>query len=540
MTTARPPENRKTDRDPTYSPTNPDTSSASTNEQDSKKPAFFATENLEDSICRAGMAIRREQTAIFARYSEPIESFYSRDHDREIAQVSTQTGMSKSRVDTAITAYMGLRNLPKLRELQLEHHRLDIERLAAVSDGLADLGLNVLDEVYDKFDDMLTALFTPTKMGQQLPTITAITRRINVMIADFDSEAGYDLKKRKEREEKTDPFGPGEGAISFDVPPSGSGEPGNAYMNVAGDKAKVAAMRAEINATARELGVSQWEALDLLIFGKAEPTSATIYGYVPLVNGVPDPTKSVFIPGFGWTTAAATEAFHCMVDRIIDLEEAKHHTVAGYVAPDKVKAYVRGCDGKCIFPGCTRSAWSCQLDHRIPYDDGGQTNAANLYCLCAHHHNMKTDRRAFYVPDPVTGEIIWLFDDGTYARTEPEGFIGTQVTPTAPRWRASTEDSLRSKRKKAHFFAKGHTLIDAYENREPHPSVKNTVKNIVENTEDNTETGDLSPITYEECLEAIAELEKDYGLEFPFRPDRLEEADGESQVKQTKEGKPPF
>lgn len=526
MTAARPPESRETETDPPTSPSSSSTRSNRGTTDQTKKPAFFATENTDDPTCRAGMVIRESQTLVFGRYAEPSCFPSAKDHDREVAEVSAQTGMSKARVDNAITAYMGLRNLPKLRALQSEHHRLDIERVAAVSDGLADLGNNVTDEVYSAFDDMLTGLFTPTKMNQQLPTLTAITRRINAMIGDFDSTAGYDLKKRKEREQKPAPFAPGDGDISFSIPPSGSGEPGNAYMNVTGDKVKVAAMRAEINATAREQGVSQWEALDMLIFGRVAPTSATIYGYAPMNNGVPDESKSVFMPGFGWTTAAGTQAFHDLAECVIDLDEAKDHAVAGYVAPDKVKAYVRGRDGTCIFPGCTRSAWSCQLDHRIPYNDGGQTTADNLYCLCAHHHNLKTDRRGFYVPDPVTGEIIWLFDDGTYARTEPEGFIGTQVTPTAPRWRSSTEDIERLKRKKAHFFAKGHTLIDAYEAHLPRP----TNEKAANSGELTGESPDPAPMTHEECLEAITELEREFGMEFPFRPEPPEEVDDESQT----------
>lgn len=516
MTVARPPEERQTGPSLNDSQNISASTATSPDTRQSKKPPFFATEDVDDPICRAGMAVREAQTRIFGPYAESGYGYSSKDHDREVAHVSTQTGMSKSRVDNAITAYMGLRNLPKLLALQFEHHRLDIERVIAVSDGLADLGPHVDDEVYAVFDDMLTALFTPSKMAQQLPSLTCITRRINAMIGDFDSTAGYDAKKRKEREEKPTPFAPGDGEISFTIPPSGSGEPGNAFMNVTGDKVKVAAMRAVINATVRELGVSQWEALDLLIFGRVTPTSATVYGYAPMKNGVPDETKSVFVPGFGWTTAAGTQAFYDLADRVIDLDEVKDHAVAGYVAPDKVKAYVRGRDGKCIFPGCTRSAWSCQLDHRIPYDAGGQTSADNLYCLCAHHHNFKTDRRGFYVPDPVTGEIIWLFDDGTYARTEPEGFIGSQVTPTAPRWRSSTEDIERRKRKKAHFFAKGHTLIDAYEAHLPRPANDESQAKPMTKAK---------PMTYEECLEAITELERQFGREFPFRPDPPEKVD---------------
>lgn len=518
MTTARPPEKRKTDRPPNQKPVR------------SKKPAFFATENFEDPVCRAAHAVREAQTKIFAPYSEPGSGFCSQDHDREIAQLCAQTGMTKPQVDNAITAFMCLRDLPKLRALQFEHFRLDLDRIAAVSNGLADLGNNATEEVYAKFDDMLTALFTPQKMNQQLPTKKAITHRMNAMIADFDSTAAYDPKKRKEREEKTTPFGPGEGDISFSIPTSGSGEPGNAYMNVAGDKVKIAAMRAEINATAREHGVDQWEALDMLIFGRVQPTTATIYGYAPLKNGALDPTKAAFIPGFGWTTAAGTEAFNNLASRIVYLEEFKDHAIAGYVAPENVKAFVRGRDGKCIFPGCHVSAWSCQLDHRIPYDEGGQTTAANFYCLCAHHHNMKTDRRAFYIPDPVTGEIIWLFDNGKYTRTEPEGFIGAQVTPTAPRWRASTADIEHRKRKKAHFLAKGHTLIDAYEAGLPRPTDKDP--------DSGPQSDYLSPITYDETLEAITELEREFNLEFPFRPEPPEPPEAPEAGEEVEEKSP--
>ena len=42
-------------------------------------------------------------------------------------------------------------------------------------------------------------------------------------------------------------------------------------------------------------------------------------------------------------------------------------------------------DGHCVFPGCTRDARGCDLDHIEPYDpDGppGQTNPDNLACLC--------------------------------------------------------------------------------------------------------------------------------------------------------------
>jgi len=34
---------------------------------------------------------------------------------------------------------------------------------------------------------------------------------------------------------------------------------------------------------------------------------------------------------------------------------------------------------------------------------------------------VKTDGRAFYIMDPHTRDIIWLFEDGTWTTTEPSG-----------------------------------------------------------------------------------------------------------------------
>jgi hypothetical protein len=62
----------------------------------------------------------------------------------------------------------------------------------------------------------------------------------------------------------------------------------------------------------------------------------------------------------------------------------------GY-APSKALAdFVRCRDLTCRFPGCDRPAIQCDLDHTIPYGDGGLTHASNLKCYCRTHHLVKT------------------------------------------------------------------------------------------------------------------------------------------------------
>jgi hypothetical protein len=52
--------------------------------------------------------------------------------------------------------------------------------------------------------------------------------------------------------------------------------------------------------------------------------------------------------------------------------------------------FVRCRDLTCRAPGCDRPATDCDLDHTIPYADGGPTHASNLKALCRGHHLMKT------------------------------------------------------------------------------------------------------------------------------------------------------
>ena len=448
--------------------------------------AFFASENPDDPLAVASTSLRRSQHAIFGLYARHDEFFGSQDVDAEITAVSTSTGLTPRDVKEGMFAYMVLQQLPRLRALQEEEHRLDIKRLCAIEKAVNRLGNDAAPDDYTQIDDLLVDLFTPSTANQQLPTPYMITRQLNQLMAALDCSVAFDAEKKKKRGETPAGFG----QLDFHPDPSGVGL---AALTFSADNATMAAAQSSIAATARKHGLSDSDAALKLLTGRiSAELPATIFAYAPKnVDGTIDATKPVFIPGFGWSGAVGTEMFHSFNLSVMDLDGAEAHTVAGYVAPDLVKAYVRGRDGTCIYPGCDRDAWSCQLDHRIPFDEGGLTNADNLFALCQHHHNVKTDRLAFYIPDPVTGEIVWLFGDGTYARVEPNGVLESQITPTNPKWSRSLDDVKRLKRENARFFAQCHKVLDDYE----------------------------EDFDYEACLEKLLDLEEKYRLRFPFHPE---------------------
>ncbi|ORW52506.1 hypothetical protein AWB90_00215 [Mycobacterium paraense] len=83
----------------------------------------------------------------------------------------------------------------------------------------------------------------------------------------------------------------------------------------------------------------------------------------------------------------------------------------GYVPSKALADFVRCRDLTCRAPGCERPAFDCDIDHTIPYAQGGPTHASNLKCYCRFHHLIKT---------------FWGWDekqlpDGTLIVTTPAG-----------------------------------------------------------------------------------------------------------------------
>jgi Domain of unknown function (DUF222) len=61
----------------------------------------------------------------------------------------------------------------------------------------------------------------------------------------------------------------------------------------------------------------------------------------------------------------------------------------GYTPSKALADFVRARDLTCRFPGCDAPAIGCELDHTIPYAQGGKTHAANIKCYCKLQRRIK-------------------------------------------------------------------------------------------------------------------------------------------------------
>jgi hypothetical protein len=93
------------------------------------------------------------------------------------------------------------------------------------------------------------------------------------------------------------------------------------------------------------------------------------------------------------------------------------HAEAGYQPSRKLRHLVRARNARCTAPGCGRPAARCDLDHTVPWEQGGITCECDLAPLCRHHHRCKQSQ-GWKLKQPSPGILIWRTPAGrTYATT---------------------------------------------------------------------------------------------------------------------------
>jgi hypothetical protein len=134
-----------------------------------------------------------------------------------------------------------------------------------------------------------------------------------------------------------------------------------------------------------------------------------------------------------WCADSRTEV---TIKPVIDLNTQL--TAQAYKIPADLREQVQLRDRTCVFPGCTRPARRCDVDHIIAYDHDaevegrpqpGPTTTSNLACLCRFHHRLKTHSAWRYtMVEP--GIFEWTSPHGHRYRRDHTGT--THLEPLVP------------------------------------------------------------------------------------------------------------
>jgi hypothetical protein len=101
-----------------------------------------------------------------------------------------------------------------------------------------------------------------------------------------------------------------------------------------------------------------------------------------------------------------------------------------YAVPADLRAWLQIRDETCRFPGCSRRAARCDVDHITDWARGGTTTHSNLIHLCRKHHRLKhttrwTPRLATTIADATShgpaGETASHIDDSVVRWDAPSG-----------------------------------------------------------------------------------------------------------------------
>jgi hypothetical protein len=97
------------------------------------------------------------------------------------------------------------------------------------------------------------------------------------------------------------------------------------------------------------------------------------------------------------------------------------HAEPGYTPSRKLRHLIQARNTRCAAPGCGRPAAACDLDHTVPWEDGGITCECDLSPLCRVHHQIK-QAQGWKLEQPQPGVLIWNSPSGLTRTTTPSSY----------------------------------------------------------------------------------------------------------------------
>ena len=371
---------------------------------------FFSTTNPNNPHAMARAAARR---AIYNTWVAAMPSLQADINTTALSLVAAWS-LPEGHIKAGLRAIHRLDSLPKVKHLQDTHCLLDIESLIAIDQPMSALA-GLTAETLDFIDTILADFFTPTKANQAFPTRSQIRRKVRDICKTLDDSIAYRDTRPKD-------------AYRF----SSNGT--SAWLELQVTEDTGIKLDAFIHHTAAKHDLTIPDAVKKLLSGEIEPPATVVLHTYQACDIDDAPT---FIEGFGWRQTPMPH------DKTRDLT-GEVAEADGYQPGLIMRKHVEGRDGTCRVGGCEEPAFLTQLDHRHNWAEGGPTHPKNLACLCQGHHNMKTDGTLKYLLDPYSGDVIWLFADGTWTINEADG----PLAPKQKRWAQTVAQHITATRKR--------------------------------------------------------------------------------------------
>jgi hypothetical protein len=169
-----------------------------------------------------------------------------------------------------------------------------------------------------------------------------------------------------------------------------------------------------------------------------------------------DSTAPGYLEGYGVIDAAQVRKLAAAAAASLRLADPLTSPAAAlrYQPSAALERAIRCRDLTCRFPGCSRPAMVCDIDHTIPFNHGnpsagGLTVAENLKCLCRQHHRLKTFHGGWLDSQLPDGTVTWRSPTGRTYWTSPAG-ADLFPPPRGPACAAPTPNARsRSKQRSA-------------------------------------------------------------------------------------------
>jgi len=104
-----------------------------------------------------------------------------------------------------------------------------------------------------------------------------------------------------------------------------------------------------------------------------------------------------------------------------DGECGHHYATPAYRPTPRLREFVIARDASCTFPPCGQPAWRADLDHTIPWQQGGPTCACNLSARCRTHHKIK-QLPGWQLNQPQPGTLRWTTPVGRSYTVQPNRY----------------------------------------------------------------------------------------------------------------------